>query len=100
LEAGLSASNTFRRLEGLKESGNIDGGLADDLVEAFLVLNQLRLAQQLRRLEDKEATPVSADLANTVHTGTLSSGDMSLLREAFRAVRGFVEFLGQRYAGS
>ncbi len=100
LEAGLSASNTFRRLEGLKESGTIEGGLADDLVEAFLVLNQLRLAQQLRRLEDKEATRVSADLANMVHTGTLSSGDMSLLREAFRAVRGFVEFLGQRYAGS
>ena len=97
LELGLSASNTFRRLEGFKEAGVMQDGLADDLVEAFQVLNQLRLAQQLRRLEEKEATRVSADLANMVHTGSLASGDAALLREAFRAVRSFIEFLGQRY---
>ncbi len=97
LELSLSASNTFRRLEGLKEAGAMEDGLADDLVEAFQVLNQLRLDQQLKRLEEKEATRVSAELANMVHTGSLAAGDAALLREAFRAVRAFVEFLGQRY---
>lgn len=97
LELSLSASNTFRRLEGLKEAGAIEGGLADDLIEAFQVLNQLRLDQQLKRLEEKEATRVSAELANMVDTGSLAAGDVALLREAFRAVRAFAGLLAQRY---
>ena len=99
MENGLSASNTFRRLEGLKQSGALEDNMADDLIEAFQVLNQLRLAQQLQRLEEKEATRVSGEVANVVHTGILSSGDVALLREAFRAVRGFADYLDQRYAG-
>ena len=97
LELSLEASNTFRRLEGLKDAAVLDAGLADDLAEAFTVLNQIRLGQQLARLEEIDAARIPAETANIVHTGKLSAGETQLLREAFRAVRSFREFLVRRY---
>jgi len=98
LEAGISASNTFRRLEALQQAGVLDQSMAEDLSEALQVFNRLRLGQQLRRLEDTDTTLVPADVANLIHTGDLSAGELALLREALREVRALRDMLAERYS--
>ncbi|MEJ2514535.1 MAG: putative nucleotidyltransferase substrate binding domain-containing protein [Gammaproteobacteria bacterium] len=97
LEHSLEASNTFLRLEGLRDAAVLDEELAGNLSEAFTVLNQIRLGQQLARLEEVDASRIPAGTANIVHTERLSSGETQLLREAFRTVRDFRDFLQRRY---
>jgi len=98
LEAGISASNTFRRLEALQQAGVLDQSMAEDLSEALQVFNRLRLGQQLRRLEDTDTTMVPANVANLIHTGDLSAGELALLREALREVRALRDMLAERYS--
>jgi len=98
LEAGISASNTFRRLDALQEAGVLDKAMADDLSEALRVFNRLRLGQQLRRLEDTDTNMVPAQVANHVHTEALSAGELALLREALREVRALRDMLTERYS--
>ncbi len=97
LEAGISASNTFRRLDALRDAGVIEKSVADDLAEALLVFNRLRLGRQLRRLEDTDTTMVPADVANLVPTEDMSAGELALLREALREVRALRDMLAERY---
>ena len=98
LEDRLEAANTFHRLEALGESGNLDSQLARDLIEAFSVLVQLRLGQQLLRIEEQGNTAIPPEGANLVDTGRLPHGELTLLREAFRTVRDFRQHLARRYA--
>ncbi len=97
LEAGLSVSNTFHRLEDLRAAGALEDGLVDDLSEALVLFNRLRLGAQLARLEDSESNLISAEVANHVDTGRISAGEMALLRESFRTVRALRAALAQRY---
>jgi CBS domain-containing protein len=97
LEAGLSSLNTFRRLEALKDDGVIEAALADDLSEALLLFNRLRLGRQLQRLEDSDSSLVPSEVASLVHTGQLSSSELALLRDAFRKVRELRTLLTERY---
>ena len=98
LETGVTASNTFRRIDALQDGGVIDKSMADDLSEALRVFNRLRLARQLRRLEDTDTTMVPGDVANLVHTEDLSASEIALLREALREVRALRDFLLERYS--
>jgi CBS domain-containing protein len=98
LETGVTASNTFRRIDALRDAAVIDKSMADDLSEALRVFNRLRLARQLRRLEDTDTTMVPADVANLIHTEDLSAGELGLLREALREVRALRDFLMERYS--
>jgi len=97
LEVGVSNLNTFRRLEALKSEGIMDGSLADDLSEALLLFNRLRLGRQLQRLEDSDSSLVPSEVASLVHTEQLASGELALLRDAFRKVRELRTLLGERY---
>jgi CBS domain-containing protein len=98
LEDRLEAGNTFHRLEALGGSGHLDSQLARDLIEAFSVLVQLRLGQQLLRIEAQGNTAIPPEVANLVDTGRLPHGELTLLREAFRTVRDFRQHLARRYA--
>lgn len=98
LEDRLEASNTFRRLKALGESGNLDSQLARDLTEAFSVLIQLRLGHQLMRIEEYGGGAIPPEMANMVNTSSLPHGELTLLREALRTVRDFRQHLGARYA--
>ena len=98
LDAGISACNTFRRLDALREASVLDQTMADDLIEALLLFNRMRLARQLRRLDDAEANKVPADVANLIHTEDLSSSELALLREALREVRALRNLVAERYS--
>ncbi len=98
LEGRLEAANTFRRLKALGESGTLDSQLARDLTEAFSVLIQLRLGQQLMRIEEQGTMAIPPEGANLVNTSNLPHGELTLLREALRTVRDFRQHLGARYA--
>jgi CBS domain-containing protein len=98
LAARLDSANTFRRLEALGESGELDPQLARDLGEAFSVLIELRLGQQLQRVDEQGNTAIPPDVANLVDTSRLAHGELTLLREALRTVRDFRQHLGARYA--
>jgi CBS domain-containing protein len=98
LDAGISASNTFRRLEALREEGVLDQSMADDLSEALLLFNRLRLGRQLQRLEDAETSLVPAEVANLIHTENLPASDLTLFREALREVRALTGLLAERYS--
>lgn len=98
LDAGISACNTFRRLDALREAGVLDQTMADDLIEALLLFNRMRLARQLRRLEDSDANKVPANVVNMIHTEDLSSSELALLREALREVRALRNLVAERYS--
>ena len=98
LDAGISASNTFLRLEALHDAGVLDKSMSDDLTEALLLFNRLRLGKQLQRLDDTDATLVPAEVANLVHTEELSAGELTLFREAIREVRTLRNLLAERYS--
>jgi signal-transduction protein with cAMP-binding, CBS, and nucleotidyltransferase domain len=98
LDAGISACNTFRRLDALRETGVLDQTMADDLIEALLLFNRMRLARQLRRLEDSDANKVPANVVNMIHTEDLSSSELALLREALREVRALRNLVAERYS--
>ena len=97
LEAGLSNLNTFRRLEALRDGGVIDPTLAEDLSEALMLFNRLRLGRQLQRLEDSDSSLVPSEVASLVHTEQLSASELALLRDAFRKVRELRTLLVDRY---
>jgi signal-transduction protein with cAMP-binding, CBS, and nucleotidyltransferase domain len=72
--------------------------MADDLSEALLLFNRLRLGRQLQRLEDAETSLVPAEVANLIHTENLPASDLTLFREALREVRALTGLLAERYS--
>ena len=62
------------------------------------MLIQLRLGQQLMRIEEQGTMAIPPEGANLVNTSNLPHGELTLLREALRTVRDFRQHLGARYA--
>lgn len=91
LAGGLSAVNTYERLQGAAASGEISAQSARDLREALEYLAGLRIRHQAQRMEDGYA----AD--NFLRSEDLSNFERGHLRAAFKVVRALQEVLETRY---
>jgi CBS domain-containing protein len=91
LEAGLRVTSTVERLKGAAGSGLLPQETADDLVEAFEFLLELRLRAQFSALSQKQ------DPGNHVTLDRLSQVERRHIKEAFLAVRDAQKEVIHRY---
>ncbi|MFT4098488.1 MAG: putative nucleotidyltransferase substrate binding domain-containing protein [Rhodoblastus sp.] len=88
LEHGLDETSTVERIAKLVQANVLREDFARDLKEAFHFLSAMRLDNQLAERAGREAV---------VRTATLSSAQRDLLREAFKVVKQFRDFLRRHY---
>ncbi|RDB43482.1 cyclic nucleotide-binding/CBS domain-containing protein [Halomonas sp. DQ26W] len=93
LERRIKPTSTLERLEALAADGRLEERVAEDLSEALSLFTELRLKQQLERL-DGSASEASPD---RVIVQQLSSLERDLMREALHIVKDFKQSLSQRY---
>ncbi|SDJ51157.1 putative nucleotidyltransferase substrate binding domain-containing protein [Billgrantia gudaonensis] len=93
LERRIEPTSTLERLDALAADGRLDERTAENLGEALSLFTELRLKQQLARLDgDLEGKD-----ANRVVVQELSSLERDLLREALHIVKEFKQHLSHRY---
>jgi CBS domain-containing protein len=93
LERRIQPTSTLERLEALAADGRLEARIAEDLAEALSLFTELRLKQQLARLDGE----LEGQDANRVVVQQLSSLERDLLREALHIVKDFKQNLSQRY---
>ncbi|SFU84304.1 DUF294 nucleotidyltransferase-like domain-containing protein [Halomonas korlensis] len=94
LERRIHATSTLERLDALAQDGRLKRDFADDLGEALSLFTELRLRQQLARLDDALD---GSDNPDRVVVQDLSSLERDLLREALHIVKDFKQRLSHRY---
>ncbi len=93
LERRIRPTSTLERLDALAADGRLEANFAEDLGEALSLFTELRLKQQLARLDGKE-TKTKPD---RVVVQDLSSLERDLLREALHIVKDFKQRLSHRF---
>lgn len=95
LEHRILATNTYRRIEALVEGGQLPEKHGNNLAEALSLFIQLRLRQQMCRMEDSDdgfdPTP------NLIELQRLDKMERDLLRDALQIVKAFKKHLALRY---
>ena len=95
LEHRVLATNTFQRIQALVEAGQLRDKEGQDLAEALSLFIQLRLRQQMRRVESSEdgfdPTP------NVIELALLNKMERDLLRDALQIVKWFKKHLASRF---
>lgn len=94
LERRIRPTSTLARLDALVADGRLEAEFAADLGEALSLFAELRLNQQLARLED---TGKPEGDANLVVVQRLSTLERDLLREALHLVKEFKQRLSYRF---
>ncbi|MEC9482050.1 MAG: DUF294 nucleotidyltransferase-like domain-containing protein [Halomonas sp.] len=94
LECRVTPTSTLGRLEALAAQGRLEADFAEDLGEALSLFAELRLKQQLARLDGH--APAEGD-PNLVVVQSLSSLERDLLREALHIVKDFQQRLSHRF---
>lgn len=95
LEQRILETNTFKRIEALVEQGKMTRSMGENLGEALSIFIQLRLDQQMRRIEaggeGRDAMPNGIDLQQ------LNKLERDLLRDALHIVKDFKKLFAVRY---
>ncbi|WP_370277159.1 putative nucleotidyltransferase substrate binding domain-containing protein [Pontibacterium sp.] len=95
LEHRIKVTNTFKRIEELVKAGQIQEKHGREMSEALSLFIQLRLRQQIKRMEQSESgvdqTP------NIIELAGLDKMERDLLRDALHIVKGFKKHLTLRY---
>ncbi len=95
LEQRILETNTFRRIEALVAMGRMDKAMGENLGEALSIFIQLRLNQQMQRIEasakGQDRTPNLIDLQK------LNKLERDLLRDALHVVKDFKKLFALRY---
>jgi CBS domain-containing protein len=94
LERRVRVTPTLERLDALVEDGRLDKRFAEDLGEALSLFTELRLRQQLARMEGDQDADRDPD---RVVVQELSSLERDLLREALHIVKDFKQRLSHRF---
>jgi len=92
LRHGLHETNTFDRLEILKDQGHIPPDLAVEALEAYEFLMQLRLVHQMGRI-NAGGTP-----DNHVNPASLSDLEKQTFKETFGVVRSLQTFVKEAFS--
>ncbi|MCS6957361.1 MAG: putative nucleotidyltransferase substrate binding domain-containing protein [Aquificaceae bacterium] len=91
LEKGIDKQNTFERIEELSKLGVFSSDYAKDLKEAYRFLLALRFKYQALKIkEGKEAD-------NYINPNRLSRAEKGTLKDVFRIIGEFQDFLYDRY---
>ncbi|GGY08924.1 cyclic nucleotide-binding protein [Litchfieldella qijiaojingensis] len=93
LERRIRPTSTLERLDALAEEGRLEESFAEDLGEALALFTELRLKQQLARLNGEG----EGRDTNRVVVQDLSSLERDLLREALHIVKDFKQRLSHRF---
>lgn len=93
LQHRILETNTFRRIDALVEQDVIKQGQGRDLAEALALFVQIRLKQQLQRMDEEGFN----DSPNMIMTQELDRMDKDLLREALHVVKDFKKHLALRF---
>lgn len=93
LQHRVLETNTFKRIDALRDQGVLKKQQAGDLVEALSIFVQIRLQQQLARLDDEAFN----ESPNLILPEQLDRLDKDLLREALHVVKEFKKHLSNRY---
>jgi CBS domain-containing protein len=91
LSLGLQVTHTLDRLTGVEAAGLLRRTEVADVREAYDTIFRLRLAHQLRCLEEEHAPD------NFLDPGGLSRGDRLLLKDALRTITWLQSFLEDRF---
>ncbi|MFG1343258.1 putative nucleotidyltransferase substrate binding domain-containing protein [Xanthobacter autotrophicus DSM 431] len=91
LEHRIAPLGTADRLKALVATGHMDDGFARDLTDALRFLMGLKLAANLRQMQ--EGRPPG----NAIRLGDLGPLDRQALKEALAIVRGFKQWLARHY---
>ncbi len=94
LERSIRVTSTLERLDALVEDGRLEASFAEDLGEALSLFTELRLRQQLSRLDGDQEGGRHPD---RVVVQELSSLERDLLREALHIVKDFKQRLSHRF---
>ena len=93
LEQRIEDTGTLARLERLVDAGEMEAAFAEELGEAMALFSELRLKQQLMRLEGEEG-----DLpGNQVRVERLTALERDLLRDSLQVVNEFKKRLSRRF---
>lgn len=87
LKHGIAETNTLARIELLAQSGCLDQSLARDVQDSYELLMQVRLAHQLRQIEEGQ-TP-----DNNVDPALLSDLEKRALKDAFSVIGAVQSFV-------
>ncbi|WP_183382950.1 DUF294 nucleotidyltransferase-like domain-containing protein [Halomonas stenophila] len=94
LERRIAVTSTLDRLDALVADGRLEARFAEDLEEALSLFTELRLKQQLARLDGEGAQDGEPD---RVVVQELSSLERDLLREALHIVKDFKQHLSHHF---
>lgn len=95
LEYRILETNTFSRLEQLTEKNVLSRELSQNLLEALGFFIQLRLQQQIQRVDD--SGQVHDDTPNEIDFKRLNKFERELLRDSLAVVKDFKRSLTSRY---
>jgi CBS domain-containing protein len=87
LRERIRETTTIKRIKLLVQKKVLDSELASELLEAFDVLNTLRLKAQLQKLQDAKT------IDNLVDTHALGKIERDLLKDSFSIVTNFKKFI-------
>ncbi len=93
LQHRVLETNTFKRIDALMEAGALQESLGKDVAEALSIFVQVRLRQQLKRIDEAEFTRSP----NLILPQRMDRMDKDLLREALHVVKAFKKHLALRY---
>ncbi len=93
LQNRILETNTFKRIDELISSGVLHDSQGRELVEALSIFVQIRVRQQLRRIDEDGFS----ESPNMIALQRLDRMDKDLLREALHVVKEFKKHLSLRY---
>ncbi|MFT5721076.1 MAG: CBS domain-containing protein [Motiliproteus sp.] len=93
LQNRVMETNSFRRIDSLVETGVLQKQQGRDLSEALSIFIQIRLSQQLKRMDQDDFN----DSPNHILTDDLNRLDKDLLRESLQVVKEFKKTLTLRF---
>lgn len=87
LREKIRETTTVKRIKILQQKKVLSDELANELIEAFEVVNTLRLKSQLVKLQDGK------EIDNNIDTHTLGKIERDLLKDSFSIVNSFKKFI-------
>ncbi len=91
LREKIRETTTVKRIKILTEKKVLQNEMANELLEAFEVLNTLRLKSHLAQIQDKKS------INNSIDTHTLGKIERDLLKDSFQIVNSFKKFISYSF---
>lgn len=91
LKFGISEKNTIERLMAMQSVNFMSSSFTEEFTQAYKYLTQLRIANQLRQIENNSKPD------NYIHPATLSEIDRMMLKKIFSAITAHQSRLGTEF---